>query len=189
VITETFENGFKNACVVHDNYSSYNSLEADTEQLCLAHKMRDLNYAIECDNTQVMKDIKTLLKEAIKDHKESFNSLQRVNLKKEYDNSLDNLLLTTFVKNSETHKQIKSFTKAKDKIFTFLLDKDIPPDNNGSERAIRNIKVKQKVSGQFKSLDGAKNYATLRSIIDTSKKRLINEFDAFLSIFRGNSLF
>jgi len=189
VITETFENGFKNACVVHDNYSSYNSLEADTEQLCLAHKMRDLNYAIECDNTQVMKDIKTLLKEAIKDDKENFNSLQRVKLKKEYDNSLDNLLLTTFVKNSETHKQIKSFTKAKDKIFTFLLDKDIPPDNNGSERAIRNIKVKQKVSGQFKSLDGAKNYAILRSIIDTSKKRLINEFDAFLSIFRGNSLF
>ena len=189
VITETFKNGFKNACVVHDNYSSYSSLEAQSEQLCLAHKMRDLNYAIECDNTQVMKDIKTLLKEAIKDDKENLNSLQRVNLKKEYDKSLYNLLLATSIKKSETHKQIKSFTKAKDKIFTFLLDENIPPDNNGSERSIRNIKVKQKVSGQFKSLDGAENYATLRSIIDTSKKRLINQFDALVTIFRGNSLF
>jgi len=34
VITDTFENGFKNACVVHDNYSSYSSLECDSEQLC-----------------------------------------------------------------------------------------------------------------------------------------------------------
>ena len=40
--------------------------------------------------------------------------------------------------------------------------------NNASERAIRNVKVKQKVSSQFKSLDGAKSYETLRSIIDTS---------------------
>ncbi len=61
VITNTFENGFKNACIVHDNYSSYSSLECQSEQLCLAHKMRDLNYTIECDETKLMKDIKTLL--------------------------------------------------------------------------------------------------------------------------------
>ena len=67
VINEEFENGFVNAIVVHDNYSSYSSLIASGEQLCLAHKLRDLNYAIECDNTQVMKDIKTLIKEAMKD--------------------------------------------------------------------------------------------------------------------------
>ena len=48
VINKTFTNGFSNACVVHDNYSSYSSLECKSEQLCLAHKMRDLNYAIAC---------------------------------------------------------------------------------------------------------------------------------------------
>ena len=52
-----------------------------------------------------------------------------------------------------------------------LLDENIPLDNNASERAIRNVKVKQKVSCQFKSPDGARSYATLRSIIDTSRKR------------------
>ncbi len=189
VITNTFENGFKNACVVHDNYSSYSSLEAFSEQLCLAHKMRDLNYAIECDDTKLMKGIKTLLKEAIKDDKEKLTSQQRVTLKQEYDNSLESLLTMPYLEKSETHKQIKSLKKAKEKIFTFLLNENIPPDNNGSERAIRNVKVKQKVSGQFKSLAGAQNYAALRSIIDTSRKRGLNEFEALVSVMKGNPLF
>ncbi len=189
VITETFENGFSNACVVHDNYSSYSTLECESEQLCLAHKLRDLNYAIECDNTKLMKDIKLLLKEAIKDDKEDLTSTQRVSLKVQYDKTLQHLLLMPTIPKSETAKQIKSFTKSKNKIFTFLLDADIPADNNASERAIRNVKVKQKVSGQFKSLDGAKNYATLRSIIDTSRKRGLNEFESLVTIIQGNSLF
>ena len=58
VIDDTFENGFVNACVVHDNYSSYSSIIAHNEQLCLAHKLRDINYAIECDDTKLMKEMK-----------------------------------------------------------------------------------------------------------------------------------
>ncbi|MCK5679092.1 MAG: transposase, partial [Flavobacteriaceae bacterium] len=144
---------------------------------------------IECDNTKLAKELKLLLKEAMRDHKEDLNSIQRVKLKEEYDKTLEYLLSLPTIEKSETHKQVKSFTKAKDKIFTFLLDENIPPDNNGSERAIRNIKVKQKVSGQFKSLDGANNYANIRSIIDTSRKRGVNEFEALVSICGGNSLF
>ncbi|MBL0708983.1 MAG: transposase, partial [Sulfurimonas sp.] len=93
------------------------------------------------------------------------------------------------VEKSETAKQIKSITKSKDKIFTFLLNENIPPDNNASERAIRNVKVKQKVSGQFKSYDGAKNYANLRSIIDTSRKRGLNEFESLVAVIQGDSVF
>jgi transposase len=189
VINNTFKEGFKNACVVHDNYSSYSSLECASEQLCLAHKMRDLNYAIECDETKLMKEIKQVFKEAMKDDKESLTSIQRVSLKEQYDATLQHLLSMPYHEKSETHKQIKSLTKSKDKLFTFLLDESIPADNNGSERAIRNVKVKQKVSGQFKSLDGAKNYANLRSIIDTSRKRGLNEFESLVSVMRGNSLF
>ena len=189
VITDTFENGFKNACVVHDNYSSYSSLECKSEQLCLAHKLRDINYAIECDDTKVMKDIKDLLKEAMQEHKETLTQTQRIYLKHHYEKTLDYLLSRPFIEKSETHKQLKSLTRAKDKIFTFLLNETIPPDNNGSERAIRNIKVKMKVSGQFKSLSGAQNYATLRSIIDTSRKRGFNEFESLVSVVQGNSLF
>ena len=189
VIDENFENGFVNACVVHDNYSSYNSLKASSEQLCLAHKLRDLNYAIECDNTKLMKDIKTLLLEAMLDHKLSLTQERRIIMKQQYDLSLEYLFNRPTIENSETAKQINSFKKAKDKIFTFLLRPNIPPDNNGSERAIRNVKVKLKVSGQFKSEQGAIDYANLRSITDTSRKRGMNEFEALRDVIAGISIF
>jgi len=189
VINQTFENGFKNACVVHDNYSSYSSLKCKSEQLCLAHKMRDLNYAIESDNTKLAKGLKELLKEAIRDDKEQLTHEQRVALKVQYDKSLEHLLTMPTLLKSETDKQVNSITKARDKIFTFLLDENIPPDNNGSERAIRNIKVKQKVSGQFKSFEGAVYYSNIRSIVDTSRKRGLNEFVSLTRMIEGYSVF
>jgi len=191
VINETFEEGFVNACVVHDNYSSYSNLVAKKEQLCLAHKLRDLNYAIECDDTKVMKDLKLLIQEAMIDHKEDFTLEQRYILKREYEKTLEDILEQEAIPKSETEKQLNSFKKAheKNQIFTFLEHPNIPPDNNGSERAIRNVKVKIKVSGQFKSFEGAKDYASLRSIVDTSRKRGLNEFDSLVGVISGKSVF
>ena len=164
---------------------------ANKEQLCLAHKLRDLNYTIECDDTQVMKDLKLLIKESMIDHKENFTLSQRKILKQEYERSLEYLLNQEAIPKSETQKQLNSFRKAheKNQIFTFLEHLNIPSDNNGSERAIRNVKVKLKISGQFKSFQGAKDYASLRSIIDTSRKRGLNEFDSLVGIMSGNSVF
>jgi hypothetical protein len=62
----------------------------------------------------------------------------------------------------------KRIIKYRDHIFTFLYHPDIPTDNNGSERAKRNVRVRQKISGQFKILNAAENFAILRSIIDTA---------------------
>ncbi|OQY00755.1 MAG: hypothetical protein B6I20_08320, partial [Bacteroidetes bacterium 4572_117] len=56
--------------------------------------------------------------------------------------------------------------------------KDVPPDNNASERAVRNIKVKQKISGQFKSPEGTKRFAVIKSIIDTLTKNDLNVLEA-----------
>ena len=67
-------------------------------------------------------------------------------------------------------------------MFEFLYNNNVPPDNNASERAIRNVKVKQKVSGQFKSQLGAKIFVTIRSIIDTSLKRNLDVFLALKQI-------
>ena len=189
VINEEFENGFVNAIVVHDNYSSYSSLIASGEQLCLAHKLRDLNYAIECDNTKLMKDMKVLLQEAMIDHKEDLSQIQREILKQQYEQTFEYLLTRPVIPKSETHKQINSLIKARDKIFTFLLYPNVPPDNNGSERAIRNLKVKLKVSQQFKSSQGAKDYGILRSVIDTARKRDMNEFEVIRDIVGGGSIF
>ncbi len=65
----------------------------------------------------------------------------------------------------------------RDHIFVFLDDLAVP-DNNSSERAIRNIKVKQKVSGQFKADNAAMDFAKIRSVIDTTIKNSQNVMKA-----------
>ncbi|MEJ7685479.1 MAG: transposase [Segetibacter sp.] len=72
----------------------------------------------------------------------------------------------------------KRLIKNKDSILTFLYHPKVPPDNNASEQAIRNVKVKTKVSGQFRSEDGARRFAILRSVIDTTIKNTQNVFEA-----------
>jgi len=54
--------------------------------------------------------------------------------------------------------------KQKKYVFKFLFDHEIPSENNASERAVRNLKVKQKVSGMFKSETGADTYRQIHFI-------------------------
>jgi transposase len=72
--------------------------------------------------------------------------------------------------------------KYKDYILTFLDHYNVPPDNNASERGIRNVKVKQKISGQFKTKYGAQIYAIIRSITDTCVKNRQDILAAFKTI-------
>jgi transposase len=72
---------------------------------------------------------------------------------------------------NEKHDKLLTFQnrmkKYRQYLFPFLYHYDVPPDNNASERAVRTFKVKQKVSGLFRSVDGAKAFAVIRSVIDT----------------------
>ena len=86
----------------------------------------------------------------------------------------------------DTRSFQKRITKYKDYVFTFLYHPKVPPDNNDSERAIRNVKVKQKVSGQFKSMDGARAFAVPRSITDTAIKNGQNVLQALKIIANLN---
>jgi transposase len=72
--------------------------------------------------------------------------------------------------------------REKQHIFTFLFNENVPPDNNASERAIRNVKVKQKISGQFKEEHAAQNFAKIRSVIDTTIKNGLNVLEALALI-------
>ena len=67
-------------------------------------------------------------------------------------------------------------------LFVFLYILEVPADNNASERAIRNIKVKQKISGQFKTITAAQNFAKIRSVIDTVIKNRVNVLQALVLI-------
>jgi len=59
----------------------------------------------------------------------------------------------------------KRMKKYKNHILNFLFNSNIPPDNDASKKAIRNVKEKQRFSGLFKSFKGAQNYAIFRSCI------------------------
>ncbi len=94
------------------------------------------------------------------------------------EEKLDRLLGETISKEKvpKTFTFQKSMSDNRKYLFQFLYNKNVPPDNNGSERGVRNFKVKQKISGQFKSVYDA--YAKLRSIIDTSIKKKIPVLDS-----------
>jgi len=74
--------------------------------------------------------------------------------------------------------------KHKDQVFKLLFDPDIPYDNNASERTVRPIKVKQKVSGSFRNPDGkgADTFCQIQSITQTAKKNDQNPFSAILAV-------
>jgi len=86
------------------------------------------------------------------------------------------------------YKELFTFYKCiyreRQNMFTFLFVEDVPPDNNASERAIRNVKVKQKISGQFKNQRTAQNFAKIRSVVDTTIKNGMNILDAMAIITR-----
>ena len=64
-------------------------------------------------------------------------------------------------------------------MFEFLEHAGVPYANNASERTVRPLKVKQKVSGMFKSEQGADAFSQLYSIVDTARK---NKQDPFLAL-------
>lgn len=172
-IEQTFENGFENAVLVHDCWRSHFNTNAQTHQICLAHLLRDLNYLTEKYDYKWSRVCKKLFqkainfKEKIKD--EAFN--KNCPIKKSIEKRMDVILNHDPPKE---HKELVAFKKRlikyRNYIFTFLYHMDVPPDNNASERAIRNIKVKQKISGQFRSQQGCNNFAILRSVTDSCLK-------------------
>jgi transposase/uncharacterized small protein (DUF1192 family) len=76
----------------------------------------------------------------------------------------------------------------KKEVLAFLYDFSLPFDNNLAERDVRMVKVKQKISGCFRSDQGAKTLCRIRSYISTTKKQENNVFSALSDVFKGAAL-
>ncbi|SDB76771.1 Transposase IS66 family protein, partial [Bacteroides ovatus] len=96
---------------------------------------------------------------------------------------LDRLLNESVAHLHEDFQKFKNgLFKCKDYLFTFLKNPDVPYDNNASERGIRKIKVKQKVSGCFRTEKGANTFMNVHSVAETAKKNGNSKYKAILAV-------
>jgi transposase len=187
-LNEHFPDGFAFSVLVHDCWRCYFKVAAIAHQICLAHLLREFNHVSECYKIKWATDFKQLLVESIALKKTLLprDYQKTINQRTEFEQRLAQLLNEPINKDHSIAVSLQNrLIKYQQHIFTFLYYHDVPPDNNGSERAIRNVKVKQKISGQFKSFSGAESFAILRSVIDTAIK---NDQNPLQSISLINSL-
>lgn len=174
-IQKLFPNGFIKAILNSDRWKPQLNTTAKGHQMCTAHLLRDLEYLIELEKTTWAETMKQLLLKAIELKRKCAEYATDHPYVLELETMMDVLLVEPLNK-SKTLTFQKAMVKNRVNVFTFLYYEEVPPDNNSSERAIRNIKVKQKVSGQFKT--GMQPFCILRSIIDTCIKNKVDVFEA-----------
>jgi len=150
--------GFKNIILLSDCWASYFKTNAKSHQICTAHILQYLTerYKNQTWSGRITRLIKLALKVRRLQNIKPDMITRKTNKLKEF---LNEAIDKSFKKIIALQKQL---AKYQDYLFLFLENEFVPPDNNGSERAIRNFKVKQKVSGFFKTVSGANNYAILR---------------------------
>jgi transposase len=185
-IEQYFADGFPLSVYVSDCWAAQLKVKAFVHQICIAHLLRELHNfedALGCKWSIAMKQ---LLQDAmaLKKQLSAQDYLQKPVTVTQIEERLYKLLQT---EHSASHKKVQTLSKRliknKNSILTFLYHPKVPPDNNGSEGAIRNVKVKAKVSGQFRSERGATRFAILRSVIDTTIKNTHNVFEALTLLF------
>tara|TARA_R100000935_G_C2816602_1_gene157637 strand:- start:9 stop:1370 length:1362 start_codon:yes stop_codon:yes gene_type:complete len=184
-INEEFPLGFPQSTLVHDGWKAQLKTTSQYHQSCLAHLQRTLNYLDQrYPKDGWSKAFKKLLSRSL-DLKDKLDLESREHQKERTAivQQLEYLLKQPpDRKHQELYTFYKRMCRERQHLFTFLFLAQVPPDNNASERAIRNVKVKQKISGQFKINQAAQNFAQIRSVIDTTIKNGLNVLDSLALI-------
>ena len=178
--------------VVHDGFKSYSALSGLHHALCNAHHLRELKALIEFDKEPWAEPMRDLLLEANRAVDEArqrgetalnptlaqvFHSRywERLKLGLSYHSKLPSLPRHSSNRGRDKrrpgHNLLIRLHRFKDDVLRFIADFSVPFTNNLAEQALRMMKVKMKISGAFRTLAGAHDFAALRSVVATARKR------------------
>jgi len=177
VFSALMPEGMPESILVSDCYSPYFNVNVKDHQICTAHILRELIYLSELYAQHPWSEqMAALIREAIHLKKTTSGKIDDTSIQQRFQTLLNQRVENAYTKIRTLQKRL---IKYRDFLFRFLEYEWVPPDNNASERAIRVFKVKLKVSGFFKSNEGAQRFALLHSIADTARKNNCSPFNVF----------
>jgi transposase len=184
---------------VHDFWAPYFKYDESIHAMCCAHLLRELKWVAENTKQTWAGEMAALLCEM---------KLAKENCQRNGQNALPEPQAEQFAqryaeilglgdieapydyKSKKQHKSrnlLERFIDYMDEITRFAHHFIVPFTNNIAERSIRNAKVKQKVSGAFRSFHGIHDFARISSIIGTAAKQRLSVFDSLKHILADNS--
>jgi|SRR5512135_156942 transposase len=173
---------------VSDLYSAQRG-HADLWQVCLAHQLRDLRYAIEAGDTLFAPRLKALVLRAVVLARRRFalKDSTREHYRRRLERELTAILA---LRPTNRHgKRLKQrYLAIRGNLFTFLTHPEAPPDNNGSERELRPMATYRKVTGGFRSAWGPDLCAAVKSVIGTAARRGLDAYQAILAVLTGHTV-
>jgi transposase len=145
---------------------------AEEHQFCLAHLIRDAQFAIDHGDTIFAPGFKALLKDAcaVGRRRPDLADTTIAGHRRRLEKELERLLALKPTDAAGRKLRDAVALDCRGKLFVFLKRRDAEPTNNESERALRPSVIFRKVTNGFRSLWGAKVYADLRSIVETGRR-------------------
>jgi len=159
---------------------------ADLWQVCLAHQLRNCQFAIEAGDAVFAPRMKALLLRAVilARRRQTLAASTRHQYRSRLDRDLDAIMALSPT-NRHGQRLRKRYGKVRNDLFTFLIHPDVPPDNNGSERELRPTATYRKVTGGFRSQWGADLFASVRSVVGTAARTGVDAYAAILNTLCG----
>ena len=184
----------------HDHWKPYYKYDC-THALCNAHHLRELEGVWEGDKQQWAKDAKSLLEEinrAVNDAGGLLEAGESGKYRQRYRSILKNAEAECpapdetnrkgkrgRVKRTKARNLLERLIEYESDVLRFMDNKIVPFTNNLGENDIRMTKVQQKISGCFRSMEGAKIFCRVRSYLSTCRKQGVSSSQALEILFRG----